>query len=404
MLTEPQPPADCARCEPEKAVIMPEMDHLPPPNGQPTWVDQPASLESTARFLLNQKRVAVDTESNSLYAYKEQVCLVQFSSQSRDFLVDSLALDDLGSLAPLFAHAGIEKIFHAAEYDLICLKRDYGFSFTNLFDTMIAARVLGRSAVGLGALLEAEFGISLDKRYQRANWAERPLKPAMLAYARLDSHYLEALRLRLEPALRDAGRWEMAQEDFIRLCSTQVPPENHNQLCWHAAGAKALTPRQMAVLEQLCLYREERARLSDVPPFKVLGNDSLLSIAQGLPRSLEALDSLAALSKRQREKHAQGLLQAVQRGMDGKPLQRTYSPRPDERYLLRLDRLRTWRKAKGKQWGVESDVILPRDVMETIAQGNPKTLDDLWVMMADLPWRFETYGSELFQTLSGKRA
>ena len=155
-----------------------------------------------ARDLLSQAQVAVDTESNSLFAYREQVCLVQFSTAEKDYLLDSLALQDLRCLEPLFSSPAIEKVFHAAEYDLICLRRDFGFTFANLFDTMVAARILGRDGVGLGAMLEAEFGLHLDKRYQRANWGERPLKPALLAYARLDSHYLVALRQRLEPALR----------------------------------------------------------------------------------------------------------------------------------------------------------------------------------------------------------
>lgn len=354
-----------------------------------------------ARDLLQQAQVAVDTESNSLFAYQEQVCLVQFSTPRHDYLLDSLALRDLRCLAPLFANPAIEKVFHAAEYDLICLRRDFGFSFVNLFDTMIAARILGREAVGLGSMLEAEFGLHLDKRYQRANWGERPLKPALLAYARLDSHYLVALRQRLEPALHEAGRWGMAQEDFIRLCTVTVPPENHTPNCWRVAGGKEITPRQAAVLEALCQYREDRARQADVPPFKVLSNESLAAIAMALPPDLEALDAVDALSIRQREKHAAGLLQAVQRGMLAKPVRRPSVPRPDERYLLRLDRLRTWRKEKGKQWAVESDVILPRDKMEALAQANPKNLQELETLMEDLPWRFEHFGAEIIKKISG---
>jgi ribonuclease D len=357
-----------------------------------------------ARDLLSQAQVAVDTESNSLFAYREQVCLVQFSAGEKDYLLDSLALQDLRCLEPLFASPAIEKVFHAAEYDLICLRRDFGFTFTNLFDTMVAARVLGRDGVGLGAMLEAEFGLYLDKRYQRANWGERPLKPALLAYARLDSHYLVALRQRLEPALREAGRWEMAQEDFIRLCTAPIPSENHTPNCWRAAGSKDLTPRQATVLEALCLYREERARLADLPPFKVLGNDSLLSIALAAPRDLNALDALSVLSSRQREKHAAGLLQAVQRGLVDKVVRRPSSSRPDERYLLRIDRLRTWRKEVGRQWGVESDVILPREKMEALAQAGPKTMQELGAQMADLPWRFAQFGPQIYKKLNGSEA
>src|SRR5450756_1232142 len=118
----------------------------------PIWVDNAAQLEAMLQALLAQPIVAVDTESNSLYAYRERVCLIQFSIPKEDYLVDPLAGLDLSPLGTLFANLQIEKIFHAAEYDVICLRRDFGFTFTNLFDTMIAGRVLGRTAVGLASM------------------------------------------------------------------------------------------------------------------------------------------------------------------------------------------------------------------------------------------------------------
>lgn len=376
------------------------LPHLP--TTPPVWVNRPGNLEAMARDLLSQRQVAVDTESNSLYVYQEQVCLVQFSTPQTDYLLDSLALRNLQCLEPLFASPGIEKIFHAAEYDLICLRRDFGFQFANLFDTMVAARILGREAVGLGAMLEQEFGISLDKRYQRANWGERPLKPAMLAYARLDSHYLVALRGRMQAALEAAGRWELALEDFRRLCSPSPSPENHNPLWWRVAGGKELTPRQAAVLDSLSQYREDCARRANLPPFKVIGNDALLALALASPADLPGLEEAQALSMRQRERHAAGVLQAIQRGVTAKPLRRPPFQRQDERYLMRLDALRNWRKEKGKQWGVESDVILPRDVMETIAQAAPASSQALAEVMVDLPWRMNHFGAEILSKIQRK--
>ncbi|HUM63014.1 MAG TPA: ribonuclease D, partial [Anaerolineaceae bacterium] len=138
--------------------------------------------------------LAIDTESNSLYAYRERVCLVQVSTPQTDYLVDPLALTDLSALGSLFADSRRQKIFHAAEYDILCLKRDYNFTFNNIFDTMIAARILSYPQVGLGNLLSAWFGIELEKKYQRADWGKRPLPQAMLDYARMDTHYLFDLR------------------------------------------------------------------------------------------------------------------------------------------------------------------------------------------------------------------
>ena len=205
--------------------------------GKPILVTR---AEVLRRMVENFRRVsilAVDTESNSLYAYQERVCLIQFSIPGADYLVDPLALEDLSPLAPLFKFPGIEKIFHAAEYDLICLKRDFGFEFENLFDTMLAARMLGREAIGLGAMLQAEFGVKLNKRYQRANWGQRPLPPDQLDYARLDTHYLIPLRSRLKAALESNGLWQLAKEDFRRLSVThnnQKTPTRETNPGWIA--------------------------------------------------------------------------------------------------------------------------------------------------------------------------
>src|SRR5688572_24583666 len=149
----------------------------------PTIIDTSSALRDLALRLRHEPLVAVDTESNSLYAYHERVCLIQMSTRKQDWLIDPLALDDLTPLADFFADPHIEKVFHAAEYDIMCMKRDFGFTFKNLFDTMYAARILGLKSVGLGSLLETHFGIRVDKRYQRADWSLRPIPPDQLHYA-----------------------------------------------------------------------------------------------------------------------------------------------------------------------------------------------------------------------------
>ena len=209
----------------------------------PIWVDRPAVLRRVVTEISNEPLLAVDTESNSLYAYQEQVCLIQVSTPSVDYLIDPLAISDLSPLGPLFSNPNTETIFHASEYDLICLTRDFAFQFSNLFDTMLAARILGRTAFGLGSLIESEFGITLDKHYQRANWGQRPLRPAMLAYARLDTHYLIPLRAKLKAELEEVGRWELAQEDFRRIRQVKLPVEAiPAEACWRISGSQDLTP------------------------------------------------------------------------------------------------------------------------------------------------------------------
>lgn len=359
-----------------------------------------SDLEELARKLEKQALVSVDTESNSLYVYQEQVCLIQFSTLDEDFLVDPLALPELSALAGVFENADIQKVFHAAEYDLICLKRDFAFSFNNLFDTMVAARLLGHKELGLGSILECEFEVQTNKRHQRADWGKRPLSEALLAYATQDTHYLIPLRERLSKELEERGLTSLAEEDFRRLCRTSVPPVDEDiHAWWRVGGSHEMTPQQAAVLQELCNYRARVAQQLNRPLFKVFGDKTLADIAINCPGNMKDLSGLNVLSPKQIQRHGRTLLQLVQRGLDGEPLTLPRPTRPDERYLLRLEALRNWRKEKGRETNVESDVILPRDLMYTLANRNPQSPEALAEVMSDFPWRLSKLGDEIRQVL-----
>jgi ribonuclease D len=371
------------------------------PQKDPLWIANPGAMNRLVGALSSQPVIAVDTESNSLFAYQEQVCLIQFSTQENDYLVDPLVLDDVSPLGEIFANPSIEKVFHAAEYDLICMKRDFGFTFENLFDTMQAARILGRPGLGLGTMLEQEFGIQVDKRLQRANWARRPLSSDMMSYARMDTHYLIPLHEILKQELEKVDRLALAEEDFRRL--TRVAAGNHENganNCWRIAGAQDLTPRQAGVLMELCAYREERAQAMDQPPFRVLSNQVLIEIARLMPRKRAELSRVSGLSPKLIDRFGAGLLEAVERGIVGPPAYRPASTRLSDAVLWRLEALRNWRKMTARDAGVESDIILPRDVMETIAERDPQTIEALEEIMGDLPWRLKKYGRQILAVLS----
>jgi ribonuclease D len=374
-------------------------DNLP----KPILITRQEALQNLADLLSFETIIAVDTESNSLHAYQEQVCLVQFSTPHNDYLVDPLALEDLSPLRPVFENERIEKIFHAAEYDVYCLKRDFSFEFRNLFDTMLAARILGREEIGLGALLEGEFDVHLEKRYQRANWGQRPLPAYLLAYARMDTHYLIQLRNRLRAALLEAGKWSLASEDFRRL--TELEPngkanEDPTAGCWRVSGAYDLNPQQVAVLVELCRYRDKVARNLNRPLFKVMGDATLLAIAERAPGDLEALSELPGMSRRQIERHGKALLAVVQRGLESDPVYPPRSPRPSEAFLDRVDALRRWRKETAEQMGVKSDVVLPRDLMTAIAEHNPRNMEDLGGVLEGVPWRLKNFGGQILEVLA----
>jgi ribonuclease D len=373
-------------------------DSLPPP----IWVSTATALKKLVDDLRSQPRVAVDTESNSLHAYREQVCLIQFSTPQHDYLIDSLALTDLSMLCSLFANPAIEKIFHAAEYDINCLHRDFGFSFENLFDTVIAARVLGHPVIGLGDLLTEYFDVNVNKKYQKSNWGYRPLTSEQTDYARLDSHYLIALRDILEKELIEHSLLELAQEDFKRACQ----PSNGNgklpRARWERIGGhQDLTPRQLSILNELCNCREEFAERLNRPVFKVINDDLLLSLAQSAPDSTVGLEE-AGLTKVQIEKFGSQFLKAIRSGQNTPLVVRTRNKRPSDSMLARLDRLKQWRKKEAVKMKVESDIILPRTFLYSIAEQGPRDIKKLGVLMKDSPWRFEHYGEEIIKVLESK--
>ncbi|MBX3045416.1 MAG: HRDC domain-containing protein [Anaerolineales bacterium] len=367
----------------------------------PALITSTDALTALAARLQSHPLIAVDTESNSLHAYRERLCLLQFSTPHEDALIDPFPLPDLEPLGELFASPAHEKIFHAAEYDILVMQRQYQLEFSNLFDTMIAARILGRKRVGLGGLLEEDFGVKLEKRFQRADWGARPLLPALLDYARLDTHYLIELRNKLKADLETAGRWELAQEDFARLpqvTRANLEVEDVPEV-WRVKGARDLNPRQAAILHELAEYRANRAAQADVPLFKVMGDSTLTEIAKLAPTTAEELAGVAGMSEGQIRRHGKAILAAVRSGQQAAPVRRPPRRPYDESYIERLELLRLWRKAAAKELDVESDVVLPRDIMESTARANPRTLAELQPLFASVPWRYKTWGEDVLRAL-----
>jgi len=369
-------------------------------NTEMVWVDQPLMLQQVAEELSSHNIIAVDTESNSLYAYQEQVCLIQFSTEQKDYLIDTIALSDLSPLGPIFRSVSILKVFHAAEYDLICLFRDFGFHFNFLFDTMIAARTLGYAKIGLGDLLAQSFDLQIDKKYQRANWGKRPLKEEMLAYARLDSHFLIPLQEKLRDELKQTNRWDLALEDFRRL--TQGV-EDTTESCitdfWKLPGAHKLDPHKAAVLKSIYQFRESQAKSQDRPTFKVISHRALVSMAKECPQSANQLEQCHSMNRKLVSRYGKGLLKAIRHGLNCPPEYPPHCHHPTNSTLDRFEALRNWRKQVGRGMQVPSDVVLPRDVLNRIANKNPQTMEALEDEMWDVPCRYNRFGPQILLTI-----
>jgi len=341
-------------------------------------------LEEVVAELRQEPRLAIDTESNGFYAYQEKVCLLQISSAREDFIVDPIAVSDLSALGELTAEPRIEKIFHAGEYDVLCLKRDYGFRFANLFDTMIAGRLLGAKELGLAAAIRRYFGVTLSKKLQRADWGIRPLSEAHLKYAQLDTHYLLRLSDILKTQLREKGRAADAAEACAELADIEpvirsFDPEGF----WRLAGRSRLTDRQLACLREIFLMREKRAKSLDRAPFRIMSEELMVRLAADMPDSEAVLARVKGMTPYLLRKFGGALLEALSRGRTAEPpveLPRLSLRRSNKERRL-FEALRRWRKEAAEREAVEPVVILDTAALQEIARaaaaGEPDPLSEL---------------------------
>ena len=344
---------------------------MPNDNRVATLITAREHLEEVCAELAKCPRLAFDTESNGFYAYKERVCLVQISSPTDDYIVDPIAIRELAPLGPLFADPKIEKLFHAGEYDVLCLKRDYGFAFSNLYDTMIAARVLGIKELGLAAAIERHFGLVISKKLQRADWGKRPLTHEMIKYAQGDTHFLMRVADEQKKTLVEKGRWDDALEAFRELEKLEPTIRNFDpEGYWKLVGRQEIGGAAMAALKEIWLYREQQAEARDRAPFRVMPEDLMARIAQAMPESREALAAVKGMGPYILERFGSGLLACVERGRAAPPVTRPALPerrRMAEDEFRIFEALRAWRKERGERDKVEPVVILSSDSLRQIA-------------------------------------
>lgn len=365
------------------------------------WVDTEAALAKMCQELQASAIFGIDTESNSLYVYKEQVCLIQISTSDQDYLIDPLSIKDLSLLGSILASPEIEKVFHAAEYDVICLKRDFNFEIHNIFDTMLAARILGRKNNGLGPILEEEYGIIADKRFQRANWGKRPISQEMLYYAQMDSHFLIELRNKFIALLKETNRFGLAEEDFVRLTKIEPPKTPSFETdAMKLSNGQSYQNKQLSVLMALCKYRDGLAQERNVPLFKIFPNQFIQILVENMPANRDEIYSMGYSPMNQIEHYIQPILRLIAEARQNKDNHHAqYAQKPDWEFFKRMDALRAWRKQKAVELMVMSDIILPKDVLMDITHDNPSTLTQLAEIMKENPWRYKAYGEEILTVI-----
>jgi ribonuclease D len=362
-------------------------------------------LDALVQDLLGARTVAIDTEADSFYHYFDKTCLVQVATRRNIYLIDPLALGgpaELAALGPVFASPDICKIFHAAEYDLFVLKRDCGFEFKNLFDTMVSAQLLGYPSVGLSSIAERHFGVKLPKDEQRSDWSQRPLSNRQLHYAASDVLYLISLAEKLTKELRETKRYRWAQEEFETLCARAWPDRDFDELGYlRIKGARRLDPKGLSILRALYLLRDARAREVDRPPFKVLGNRTLLDIAEARPGKLADLGEIKGITDLLLRRMGRDIMAAVREGRkhDHGPIPRLGNGRRrmDRQAERRLAALKVWRTGRATELSMDPGVLCPNSALEAIAWRAPGAARDLKELPELKGWFQREFGAEVTQ-------
>lgn len=367
-------------------------------------VDTDAGLDALARRLEKAAAVAVDLEADSLYHFTEKVCLIQMAVDDACFLVDPLVLSDLSALKPCFSNSAVTKVLHGADYDIRSLYRDFGIEVANLFDCEIACRFLGAKATGLNDVVGQRFGVTLDKSCQKRDWSARPLPEKMLTYAALDVRYLVSLYRLLEKELQQAGRASWVAEECEFLRGVRYAASEEAPLFLRFKGAGRLGRRTLAVLESLLRARQEQARKKDRPPFKVMGNDALLRVAQERPRNRKALEAMGVFSKKQLPMVADGVLDAVARAMALSEEELPVYPRFRQPAIprgsaLRIEALKKWREKAAARLDLDPGLLFSKTLMVAVAHHAPKTLKALGEIEGVRRWQKEALGEEILEAL-----
>lgn len=384
-----------------------------------------SELESLGKQLAKEALLAIDIEADSLHHYSPKVCLIQISTQQHTFIVDPLAVLTMDVLQPQFGSPKIKKIFHGADYDLRSLFRAFGIRVNNVFDTMVASQFVGEKEVGLAAVLEKRFGILLNKKYQKADWSERPLRPDMLVYAASDTAHLIRLYEKLEQELKSKGRLDWVEEECKLLalnCVVGIDPAwakaqsrsgslvnfpADTPLFRRFKGAGKMTPRDLAILERLLAFREKSAMKQDRPPFKVFGNHLIRKLVETKPADHSALRNVSGLSGDFIRRYAKGALKAIRSGLelpeDRLPFYpRTPRPPRNPQKQARLKRLKSWRDLKAEQLKIESGLLCNNTLLDALAEGNPKDINSLKGIPGMKVWQTKAFGLEIIEVLNSQ--
>ena len=375
----------------------------------PLYLDTPSTVDAFLGSIAHVDTLALDTEGASFHRFVDRIYLLQLSTRDRTAIMDPIPIGRPAALGRLLESSDVEVVFHDADYDLRLLHQDYAWQVRRIFDTRVAAQLLGLRAFGLAALLERYFGVKLDKKHQRADWSMRPLTQGMLDYAAQDTIHLLDLRDRLKHELEHAGRWDWAREEFALLEGTKWPDDEPGNAFLRVKGARDLTRRELAILRELVPWRDAVARQLDRATFRVLGNEQLLDISRQQPSTREALAAIKGMPRGLLESRGGELLDAVQQGLAVPEAALPRFPKAprwdrDPDFDARVSALKSVRDAAATRLDLDPGVLCARERLEAVARKNPKAREELDEIPELRRWQVGLLGDDFLKALTGAKS
>ena len=370
------------------------------------YLDRVPDVDRFLNEISGVTELALDTEGASFHRFLDRIYLLQLSTRDRSAIIDPLPIGSPTQLGKLVESGNVEVVFHDADYDLRLLHQDYGWHVTNIFDTRIAAQLLGIKSFGLAALLEQFFDVKLDKKHQRADWSMRPLTPDMLEYAAQDTRFLLQLKDQLQTELEKRGRLHWAREEFARLEGTRWEAEEEMQGFLRLKGARDLSRRELAVLREVANWRDTVAAQLDRATFRVMGNEVLFELARRAPRSVSELTAIKGMPKGMIERAGSDIISAIRRGMEAPEAELPKFPRgqrwnKDRDFDDRVTRLKAVRDEAATRLELDPGVLCSRERLENVARSGARSMEELASVPELRRWQIEEMGPGFLRALTG---
>ncbi len=368
------------------------------------YLDKTPEVDRFLSEISDEKELALDTEGASFHRFLDRIYLLQISTRKHSAIIDPLPIGSPAKLGQLLQSKAVEVVFHDADYDLRLLHQDYGWHVTNIFDTRVAAQLLGIKSFGLAALLDQYFDVKLDKKHQRADWSMRPLTSDMLEYAAQDTRYLLQLKDQMKGELERRGRLHWAREEFARLEGTRWEVEESMEGFLRLKGARDLSRRELAVLREIANWRDTVAARLDRATFRVMGNEALFEIARRAPKNTAELGAIKGMPKGMIERAGADIISAIRRGLEAPEAELPKFPKgqrwnKDRDFDDKVTRLKLVRDAAATRLDLDPGVLCSRERLENVARSGANTIEDLAAVPDLRRWQIEEMGEGFVRAL-----